>query len=304
MPARGSSTDPPVVVRMVHTMGTVVSVQVRRGPIAGGEAPPGVGGGSSTSALVLAASDGGRGGVDGPVDPAVAEVAALLTRADRIFSTWDPWSAMSRLRRGALVTADVAPDVRHDIDAVLELAAELRAATAGWFDPWALPGGVDPTGVVKGWAAQRAADVLADQRLPALVNAGGDVVASRVAGASPWRVGVRHPWRPGALACVALVGGTHQALATSGAYERGAHLFDPRSGRRTRGAVASASVAGPDLAVADAAATAVAVGGRPAADQVGSALGSLGYAVYLIGHGGDEWWTEDFPFADDPAMRG
>ena len=27
--------------------------------------------------------------------------------------------------------------------------------SGGWFDPWAMPGGVDPTGLVKGWAVDR-----------------------------------------------------------------------------------------------------------------------------------------------------
>jgi thiamine biosynthesis lipoprotein len=45
------------------------------------------------------------------------------------------------------------------------------------------------------------------------------------------------------------------AVATSGAYERGAHIVDPRTGRAPEG-VASVTVLGPDLATADAYATA------------------------------------------------
>ena len=45
------------------------------------------------------------------------------------------------------------------------------------------------------------------------------------------------------------------AVATSGAYERGAHIVDPHTGRPPRG-VLSVTVVGPDLATADAYATA------------------------------------------------
>ena len=45
------------------------------------------------------------------------------------------------------------------------------------------------------------------------------------------------------------------AVATSGSYERGPHIVDPRTGRAPAG-VASVTVLGPDLATADAYATA------------------------------------------------
>ena len=52
------------------------------------------------------------------------------------------------------------------------------------------------------------------------------------------------------------------AVATSGAYERGPHIRDPRTGRAPAG-VESVTVAGPDLGTADAFATAAfAMGAR------------------------------------------
>jgi FAD:protein FMN transferase len=52
-----------------------------------------------------------------------------------------------------------------------------------------------------------------------------------------------------------VLAGRDLAVATSGAYERGAHVVDPRTGRAPRG-VLSVTVAGPDLGTADAYATA------------------------------------------------
>ena len=73
-------------------------------------------------------------------------------------------------------------------------------------------------------------------------------------------------------------------MATSGTYERGPHLFDPFTGRAGNRAV-SATVTGPSLALADALATAVAVGG----DDAMAAVAALdGYAGYLIRPDGSE----------------
>lgn len=245
--------------------------------------------------VVSLAVDGGAlppVAVAGAVDAACAE----LHRADRIFSTWTAWSPMSRLRRGVARLDDFPDDVAGELAGVLALCADARRLADGWFDPWAMPGGVDPTGLVKGWALERAMAVLDGAGVrAAVVNGGGDVV---VHGPAPdpggWRIGVRHPWRPDGLACVVAV---DHALATSGGYERGAHLVDPRTGEHTAGAVASASVTGPSLAIADALATGLAVGGEQALAAVARAPG---YEGYLIGLDGSETATEGFPFAPGP----
>ena len=86
------------------------------------------------------------------------------------------------------------------------------------------------------------------------VNAGGDVVAcGRPAPGRRWRVGVRHPDDLDAMAAVLAV--EDLAVATSGEYERGKHIVDPHTGRPPSGLL-SVTVAGPDLATADAYATA------------------------------------------------
>ncbi len=234
--------------------------------------------------------DGDTGGLEAAVEEAVAE----LHRLDRIFSTWKPESPLSRWRRGELPLEELPPEVPE----VLARCAEAKMTTAGYFDPWAMAGGVDPTGLVKGWAIERAASLLPrDEVLGTLVNGGGDIAASgSEEGRHPWRVGIRHPWRPEALACVVeLAGG--RAIATSGRYERGEHLIDPHAAAtgQPRGAlVVSASVVGPSLAMADAYATALAVAGedeRP----LGGVL-AAGYEVYRIFEQGREEASDGFPF--------
>ena len=170
---------------------------------------------------------------------------AWLRWVDAAFSTHRPDSEIRRLDAGELALADAHPLVRE----VLARCERLRTATRGAFDARA-GGRLDPSGLVKGWAVDRAADGLAAAGARRFcVNAGGDVLVR----GGPWRVGVRHPHLGDRLAAVLSV--SDAAVATSGAYERGEHILDPRTGRPASGAVA-VTVVGRHLARADAYATA------------------------------------------------
>ncbi len=208
---------------------------------------------------------------------AVGDACRVLHRADEVFSTWKPDSPVSRLRRGEATLSMMPAEVAE----VLALCEQARTASRGWFDPWAMPGGVDPAGLVKGWAVERAAAVLRQAgAAAALVNGGGDLAAFGTPGPGQrWRVGIQHPWRKDALAGIVEL---RAAIATSAAYERGPHLLDPATGRPATG-VASATVTGPSLALADALATAVAVGADDALDAVGALDGYEGYLIRTDG---------------------
>jgi len=203
---------------------------------------------------------------DPDVDPAVLDRAfAWLRQVDARFSTYMTDSEISRLNRGELILADVHPDVRE----VLARCEELRAETGGYFDirapslasgetaasPAGATGSVDPSGLVKGWAVARAAAILDEAGARNYcINAGGDIAArGRPAPEPHWRIGIQHPLLRDQLAAVVAI--TDQAIATSGAYERGAHIIDPRTGNPPED-VLSVTIIGPDLATADAYATA------------------------------------------------
>jgi len=233
---------------------------------------------------------------DDEVSSAMAESTAELHRLDGIFSTWVPDSPMSRYRLGELDAEELPPE----IPVVLELCASVKQMSRGWFDPWAMPGGVDPTGLVKGWAVEKATAILVRAGVAgALVNGGGDVATfGSCAGDGRWRIGIQHPWRVDALACVVEVAGG-RAVATSGRYERGEHLIDPFAAalqhRATGARAVSATVSGPELAVADALATALMVAGSDALTLVAALRG---YSAYRILEDGTEEATAGFPFAD------
>jgi thiamine biosynthesis lipoprotein len=169
---------------------------------------------------------------------------------DSMFSTYKESSETSRIARGELAIADAHVDVRR----VLDRCEELRDETQGSFDAWAT-GRLDPSGLVKGWAVDGAAGILHCAGLRNFaVNAGGDVrLSGRAVPQLTWRVGIQHPLDRRKIAAV--VEANDLAVATSGAYARGDHVIDPNTGRPPQG-VLSVTVVGPDLATADAYATA------------------------------------------------
>src|SRR3954463_5370777 len=190
--------------------------------------------------IALGDADAGR------VEPAFD----WLREVDAIFSTYRDDSDISRLDRGELSLAECRPEV----DEVLTRCLALERATGGFFSVRAA-GRLDPSGFVKGWAIDGAAERLAAAGARDFcINAGGDVVArGRPAPDRLWRVGVRHPEALDELAAVLSV--EDLAVATSGAYERGAHILDPHTGAPPSGLL-SVTIVGPDLATADAYATA------------------------------------------------
>ena len=208
-----------------------------------------------------------------------AEAVAILREADRVFSTWRDDSVISRLGRGEITEADCPPEVAE----VLALGAAAERGSGGAFSVrWTRPDGVavlDPSGVVKGWAADRAAAPLrALDDTDFCLSAGGDMVAR--AAETPWRIGIEDPHDPSRiLATVPLNDG---AVATSGTAHRGGHLVDARTGLPPDG-VASVTVVAGTLTWADIDATAAFARGADAADWLRGRAGRTGLVVWADG---------------------
>jgi thiamine biosynthesis lipoprotein len=194
---------------------------------------------------------------DGSADPALLDdVFEWFRQVDATFSKYKEDSEINRIDRGELEVRHASPEVRW----VLDRCVALRLETRGYFDARAT-GRLDPSGLVKGWSVDRAAALLDGAGVGSFViSAGGDVVAR----GGPWRIGIQHPRDREYVAAV--LEATDLAVATSGAYVRGDHVVNPYTGKPP-GGVLSVTVAGPDLATADAYATAAfAMGGEAAAD--------------------------------------
>lgn len=183
---------------------------------------------------------------------AAGQAFAVLQEADERFSAYRPGSELSRVNARGGDLAGVSDDFRE----VVALGASMADASGGAFRVRRHDGSWDLDGVVKGWAADRAARALTAAGLRDFcLNAGGDVaVAGSPDGGRPWNVAVRSPESPDEL--LAVLEATDAGVATSGAYERGAHIVDGRTDAPATG-LRSATVVADDLTTADLLATAV-----------------------------------------------
>lgn len=234
-----------VVRRVAHVMGMPVSLALR-----------------------------GRHAGDLESESAWAEAMATLRDVDRVFSPYRQDSFVSRLDRGILDVVDCPPEVAE----VLALGEQARRESGGAFDV-RREGRLDPSGVVKGWAVERAARPLKHlDDTDFCLSAGGDMVC-RVADPDrpAWRVGIEDPHDPTRVVAVMPV--RDGAVATSGLAHRGGHVVDARTGRVPR-ALASVSVVAADLVTADIDATAAFAMGAEGAGWLGRRAGRTGIVVH------------------------
>jgi FAD:protein FMN transferase len=210
------------------------------------------------------------------------EVVAVLRAADHVFSTYRRSSVVSRLDRGELAVADCPPEVAE----VLALGAAAARDSGGAFSI-RRPGRdgrpvLDPSGVVKGWAADRAAAPLrALGGTDFCLSAGGDLVCRTLdPDGRPWRIGIEDPRDPRRV--IAVVPIADGAVATSGSAHRGQHVVDARSGRPPAG-IASVTVVAASLVDADIDATAAYAQGPDAAAWLGTRPGRTGFVVWADG---------------------
>jgi thiamine biosynthesis lipoprotein len=204
--------------------------------------------------------------VDRPeAQEAVAEAFRILREMDSIFSTYRDDSDLMRLRREEIEVSQCSPLVEE----ALRIGQEAEVLTRGAFTTL-LPTGdgdlaFDPTGLVKGWAVDRASvPLVALERISFCINAGGDILIgahpdmpTAGPGAILWRVGVEDPLDRQRIANTLTL--ARGAVATSGTSARGAHLYDPEA-RELVGRPGSVTVTGPTLLWADIWATALFVG--------------------------------------------
>jgi thiamine biosynthesis lipoprotein len=216
-----------------------------------------------------------------------------LRDIDRRFSTYKPDSEISRLGRGEITPGDCSLDVRE----VLELCERARADSEGYFDirRHRADGGLDPSGLVKGWSLENAARILEDAGASNYcINGGGDIVLrGEPEPGQLWRVGIRHPLDVTKIAAVLAT--TDCAVATSGAYERGEHVRDPFTGKPASGSL-SITIVGPSLTFADAYATAAFAMGPTCLSWVAGLEDYAGCKITadLDGSNGRLTWTPRF----------
>lgn len=208
----------------------------------------------------------------------------FLHLVDQLFSTYLPDSQVSRLRRGE-IAIDQADQL---VQQVWQACLEIKEISEGAFDPWAVAGGFDPSGYVKGWAADLVSEQLIKQGAKHIqVNAGGDIsVRGGKDANTPWKLAVAHPSIKGEISKLYSI--TTGAIATSGSAERGDHIIDPHTKTIAVGA-RSATVIGPDAGISDALATALVVSGRDGASWFAKDE-LLEYSCWVVDRHTDTTW--------------
>ncbi|MCP4805128.1 MAG: FAD:protein FMN transferase [Proteobacteria bacterium] len=157
-------------------------------------------------------------------------------------------------------------------------------------------------GIAKGYAVDRASELLVERGFEhSMVDGGGDVLARGRGPGGSWNVGVQHPREPLGTV-VGSVAVSDRALVTSGDYlrfvehdgERYHHILDPRTGFPAQGLMSVSVLAG-SAERADALATALFVAGPKGATELLATLPDVD-ALLILEDG--EWsMTEGFAAA-------
>jgi thiamine biosynthesis lipoprotein len=192
------------------------------------------------------------------ISEALGAAVAELRAVDAAFSPVHRRSLVSAVRRGELSHEAYPPPLAE----VVARCGDMRAATDGWFDAWAVPGGFDPHALVKGWAVDRAGMLLRAAGIEGFaIRAGADrLVHGTAPHGGPWRIGLADPADP--LRRTAAVELTEGALAVAGGRT---DIVNPHSGTPAQPG-GLAAVSGPQLAIANAYAVALSAAGPAGLD--------------------------------------
>ena len=219
-------------------------------------------------------------GMVGEVDTKVlANVFAWFHLVDQTFSTYLIDSEISRFNRGEILQAALSAEVQE----VFALARRTEQQADGFFNMRKVDGAVDPSGIVKGWAINKAAQMMRDAGVESFfVDAGGDIQAQGFnEDGENWRVGIRSPFHMSEI--IKVVAPRGQGMATSGSYIRGAHIWNPHAPREALADVVSITVIGPDVLEADRFATAAFAMGADGVYFIESLPGFEAYQVNARG---------------------
>jgi len=232
----------------------------------------------------------------GQAQRALDDIESWWHWVDATFSTYRENSVVTRISAGDLTVREAPPEVAE----VLALCAQMQRRTGGYFN--AVNGkAIDPTGLVKGWSVEVASDRLHAAGLTRhCINGGGDIQARGTPTDDRlWAVAVAHPLRPAEVLTV--VHGEDVAVATSGVAERGAHIIDPFTGRPAT-ELASVTIVGPHVTVADGYATAAMAMGRAARPWLEQVAAEEDYHAMVVDAAGDVTCTSGWGrLASPPA---
>ena len=216
---------------------------------------------------------------DAQLTHAIDAVFDYFVKVDERFSTYKDTSEISRINRGEVALLNISPHMQE----VFKLAEKTKQESKGYFDLKQPTGIIDPSGVVKGWAIQNAAELLQKMGVKNFyIDAGGDIQTGGTnAKGGEWSIGIRNPFKQDEIIKVLYPRG--QGVATSGTYVRGQHIYNPHQPNAALTKMVSLTVVGPNVLEADRFATAAFAMGEGGIHFIESLAGFEGYAIDSTG---------------------
>jgi len=207
---------------------------------------------------------------------------------DETFSTYKASSEITKINNGFIAPSSWSDDMKT----IFTLAEATKEATHGYFDMVMPEGGIDPSGIVKGWSIHKAAELLAHAGIEHFcIDAGGDIeVRGEKSPGVSWMIGIRNPFDTEKV--VKTVSLRDKGIATSGTYIRGDHIYNPHTKERKTDELASITVIASDVYEADRFATAAFAMGKEGILFLEQKEGLEGY---MITYDGIATMTSGFP---------
>lgn len=206
-------------------------------------------------------------------DEAVNEVFSYFHFIDKKFSTYKKDSEISLINRGELRVEKASAQIKK----ILYLCEETKLKTNGYFDI-NINGNIDPSGLVKGYAIWEGSNILRKKGYKNFyVEIAGDIeVLGKNEKGKKWRVGIQNPFNVNEI--IKIVELKDKGIATSGTYQRGNHITNPKTGEESD-EIASITVIGPNVYEADRFATAAFAMGEKGIEFIERLKGFEGYMV-------------------------
>ena len=214
---------------------------------------------------------------EGPTNSSVNLVFDYLKYVDDKFSTYKETSEITAINEGKLKESEYSDDMKL----IFTLSEETKKMSKGIFDIMRPDGKYDPSGLVKGWAIYNSAQILKKNgHRDFYVDAGGDIQTyGKNSKGENWKVGIRDPFNHDKNKIVKIVSGDDLAMATSGTYLRGQHIYNPLTKKNEIADIISISVIGPNIYEADRFATAAFAMGKEGIMFIESLVGFEGYMI-------------------------
>ncbi|HSW88695.1 MAG TPA: FAD:protein FMN transferase [Candidatus Saccharimonadales bacterium] len=204
----------------------------------------------------------------------IAAVFDYFISVDETFSTYKDSSEISQINKGYIKKESYSKEMKD----VFTLAEKTKKETNGYFDI-VQDNYIDPSGLVKGWAIQKASEILLEKGFHNFfIDAGGDVQISGLNESGElWKVGIRNPFnREENVKVVTIKNG---GIATSGTAIRGQHIYNPHGTSKSITDIVGMTVIGQSIYDADRFATAAFAMGKKGIHFIESLSDFEGYMI-------------------------